>query len=75
MKNRSQSVSTLFKIVAVALISGGTPRDMYKVVMVISGRPTSKGIPPGIDLTASTMADVMRIVLKATVVLKDKKTR
>jgi len=75
MKNLSQSVMILFRMVAVALISAGTPREVYSVVMVISGSPTSKGIPIGIDFTANTMAEVMRITLHETGVLNDKKTR
>lgn len=53
MKNLSQSVSRRVKIVTVALIIAGTPKITSKVVRVISGRPTSKGTPIGIDLTAT----------------------
>ncbi len=63
MKNLSQRVMILFSMVTVALISKGTPSKVYRVVMVISGSPTSKGTPIGIDFTASTIEDVIRIVL------------
>jgi hypothetical protein len=75
MKNLSHSVRIRFKIVAVALIPAGTPSEVYNVVIVISGSPTSKGIPTGMDFTASTMADVMRITLHDTGHLSDRKTR
>lgn len=52
---------TLLSIVDVAAISGGTPTDAYRVIMVISGSPTSNGIPTGIDLTAMTIDVVTRI--------------
>jgi hypothetical protein len=66
---------SLDSIVAVAAIPAGTPSEVYSVVMVISGSPTSKGTPMGIDLTAKTMADVMRITLHETGYLSDRKTR
>lgn len=75
MKNRSHSVRSRLRIVAVAAIPAGTPRDTYRVVIVISGSPTSKGIPTGIDFTAKTMAVVMRITLHETGVLNAKNTR
>src|SRR3989304_5236135 len=43
--------------------------------MVISGRPTSKGMPMGTDLTATTMAEVIRMMLHETGSLSDRKTR
>jgi hypothetical protein len=53
MKNLSQSVSKRVKMVTVALTIPGTPKITSNVVRVISGRPTSKGIPIGMDLTAT----------------------
>ena len=75
MKNLSQSVMSLVSIVAVALIPAGTPSEVYRVVMVISGSPTSKGTPRGMDFTAKTMAEVMRITLHETGSLNDMKTK
>ena len=66
---------SLDNIVAVAAIPAGTPSEVYSVVMVISGSPTSKGMPTGIDLTARTMAEVMRITLHETGCLSDRKTK
>jgi len=66
---------SLVSIVAVALIPAGTPSEVYRVVMVISGSPTSKGIPRGMDLTARTMAEVMRIKLHDTGKLSDMNTK
>ena len=66
---------SLVSIVAVALISAGTPSEVYRVVIVISGSPTSKGTPMGMDLTARTMAEVMRTTLHETGSLSDRKTK
>ena len=66
MKNLSQSVIIRTNIVAVALNPAGMPIEVYKVVIVISGMPTSKGIPKGIDLTARTIVEVTRITLNET---------
>ena len=59
---------SLVSIVAVAHIPAyGSPiSEVYRVVMVISGSPTSKGTPIGTDLTAKTMAEVMKITLQDT---------
>ena len=75
MKNRNQSVMSLDNMVAVAAIAAGTPNEAKRVVMVISGSPTSKGTPMGMDFTARTMADVMRMTLHETGCLSDRKTR
>ena len=75
MKNLNQSVMSRLKIVAVALIEAGTPNPTYNVVMVISGSPTSKGMPTGMDFTATTMAPVIRITLQETGSRSDKKTK
>ena len=75
MKNLSQSVMRRVSIVAVALMSAGTPSEVYKVVMVISGIPTSKGMPRGIDLTAKTIVEVMRITPHETGCPNDMKTK
>ncbi len=75
IKNRSQSVSSLDRIVAVAAISGATLKAMYRVVIVASGMPISKGIPAGIDFTAKTIAAVIVIMLQDTGTLRDMKTR
>src|SRR3989304_10023648 len=72
-KNRNQSVMSLDNIVAVAAIPAGTPSEVYSVVMVISGSPTSKGMPMDMDLTARTMAEVMRITLHETGCLRSRK--
>jgi hypothetical protein len=61
MKNLIQSVSRRVKIVTVALTIPGTPKITSNVVRVISGRPTSKGIPIGRDLTA-TKIDVTTMI-------------
>ena len=66
MKKRNQSVITLVRMVTVAAISGCTPIDMNSVVIAASGIPTSKGMPIGIDFTAKTMAEGMRIMLHET---------
>ncbi len=66
MKNLSQSVMILDRIVAVAPTSAGTPNPTKSVVMAISGSPTSKGTPIGTDLTATTIAEVIRIALHET---------
>ena len=66
---------SLVSMVAVALISAGTPSEVYRVVIVISGSPTSKGTPMGMDLTARTMAEVMRTTLHETGSLSDRKTK
>ena len=75
MKNLSQSVISRVSIVAVALKSAGTPSEVYKVVMVISGIPTSKGMPKGMDLMAKTMVEVMRITPHETGYPNDMKTK
>ena len=74
-KNLNQRVSNLVSMVAVALIPAGTPSEVYKVVMVISGSPTSKGMPRGIDLTAKTIVAVMRTTLQETENRSDMKTK
>jgi hypothetical protein len=64
MKNLNHNVRSLIKIVTVALICGVIsfpPTIMNKVVSVISGRPTSKGIPIGMDFAAAKMEDITRI--------------
>jgi hypothetical protein len=43
--------------------------------MVISGIPTSKGMPSGIDLTAKTIVEVIRITLHETGKSSDRKTK
>ena len=58
MKNLNHTVKSLVNMVAVALTSGGTPNRIYSVDIVISGKPTSKGTPKGIDLTTTTMEHV-----------------
>jgi hypothetical protein len=75
MKNLSQRVMRRVSIVAVALMSAGTPSEVYRVVMVISGIPTSKGMPRGIDLTAKTIVDVIRTTPHETGYHNDMKTR
>lgn len=75
MKKRSHNVRSLLRIVAVALKPAGAPSAVYRVVMVISGSPTSKGIPMGMDFTANTIAVVMRTVLQETGHLNARKTR
>ena len=62
-------------IVAVALIPAGTPIEVYRVVIVISGIPTSKGMPRGMDFTAKTIVEVMRITLHDTGNLSDMNTK
>jgi uncharacterized protein involved in propanediol utilization len=57
-KKINHNVTARLSNVAVALMSGGTPRAMNSVVMVISGIPTSKGIPTGIALIAATIEAV-----------------
>ncbi len=56
MKNLSHNVRILIKIVTVAAISPGTPTQTNNVVSVISGRPTSKGTPIGMDFAAVKIA-------------------
>ena len=75
MKNLNQSVNSLVNMVAVALSPAGTPIEVYIVVIVISGRPTSNGTPSGIDLTAKTIAEVIKIMLHDTLYPNDTKTR
>ena len=75
MRNLSQSVRSLVSIVEVALIPAGTPSEVYKVVMVISGIPTSNGMPKGIDLTANTIVEVIRITPHDTGNPNDMKTK
>lgn len=75
MKNLSQSVSSLERIVAVAAVAGSMLKAMYNVVMVASGIPTSKGIPTGIDFTARTIAAVIVIMLQETEIPSDMKTK
>ena len=64
MKNLSQTVMILVRIVAVAAMLGGTPKIMYSVDMVISGNPTSKGTPSGTAFTAATTEHVTIITLQ-----------
>lgn len=75
MKNLSHTVKILFKMVAVALTSGETPKKMYNVDMVISGNPASKGTPSGMDFTATTIEHVTIIMLQRIGEPKDKNTR
>ena len=63
-KNLSQRVSNLVSMVAVALIPAGTPSEVYRVVIVISGSPTSKGTPRGMDLMANVIVAVISITLQ-----------
>ena len=63
------------RIVAVAASSAGTPIANKSVVIVASGNPTSNGIPMGMDLTAKTIAEVIRIMLHDTGCPNDWKTR
>ena len=62
MKNRNHKVSSRIRIVAVALVSAGTPNSISRVVMVISGKPTSNGMPSGIDFTVPKTAQIISIV-------------
>jgi hypothetical protein len=64
MKNLNQNVGSLIRIVAVKLISPGTPKIIRSVERVISGKPTSKGTPMGMDFTAVKIADVTSIALQ-----------
>jgi hypothetical protein len=77
MPNRSQSVMILLRIVTVAHMPAASipSSDVYRVVMVISGKPTSKGMPTGIDLTATTMLLVMSTTLHGILTSNDKKTK
>ena len=49
MKNLNHKVKILISTVAVALVLAGIPTRIRRVVSVISGKPTSKGMPKGID--------------------------
>ncbi len=61
MINLNHNVRILIKIVTVALVCGGTPTKMNKGVSVISGRPTSKGTPIGIDFAAAKIEHITSI--------------
>ena len=65
----------LLSTVEVAAISGGIPTATYRVIIVISGSPTSNGIPTGIDLTAMTIDVVTRIAPHETLNPNERKTK
>lgn len=56
----------LVKMVTVALIAAGMPRAMKRVVMVISGIPTSNGRPIGICDIATVIEAVTIMMVKDT---------
>jgi hypothetical protein len=64
MKNLNHNVRSRQRIVAVKLTLYGTPKSISKLERVISGRPTSKGTPTGIDFTAAKIVEIINIALQ-----------
>jgi hypothetical protein len=63
-KNLNHNVKSRIKIVAVAPIATGTPKPCRRIVKAISGKPTSNGMPTGIDFTATKIAEITNIALQ-----------
>lgn len=65
-KNLSQNAGSLIKIVAVKLMSLGTPNTIRSEERAISGSSTSNGTPTGMDFMATEIAEVTSIALQLT---------